>query len=76
MNEFQGSTAIHICGHTRDRWDLVVGSGVSGFWVDNLEDIGELKDLYGQQVSRLIARARPPAFPVSQWRWAGARESR
>lgn len=51
MNEFQGSTAIHICGHTRDRWDLVVGSGVSGFWVDNLEDIGELKELYGQQVS-------------------------
>lgn len=51
MDEFQGHTPIHICGHTRDRWDLVVSSGISGFWVDNLEDIGELKDVYGQRVS-------------------------
>lgn len=51
MNEFQGSTTIHICGHTRDRWDQVIGSGVSGFWVDNMEDLAELKEAYGDRVA-------------------------
>lgn len=51
MNEFQGATSIHICGHTRDRWDQVVGSGISGFWVDNKEDLARLKDSYGTQIA-------------------------
>lgn len=51
MNEFQGSTTIHICGHTRDRWDQVIGSGVSGFWGDNMEDLAELKEAYGDRVA-------------------------
>ena len=47
MNEFQGSTSIHICGRTSDRWDEVVDSGISGFWVDNCEDLSELKSRHG-----------------------------
>lgn len=50
MNGFQGNTSIHICGHTRDRWQDVVDTGVSGFWVDNCENLGELKRLYGDRV--------------------------
>ena len=51
MNKFQGSTGIHICGHTRDRWEEVIGTGVSGFWVDNCESIQELKECYGDKVA-------------------------
>ena len=51
MNKFQGSTGIHICGHTRDRWEEVIGTGVSGFWVDNCESLQELKECYGDKVA-------------------------
>ena len=51
MNKFQGSTGIHICGHTRDRWEEVIGTGISGFWVDNCESIQELKEYYGDKVA-------------------------
>jgi uroporphyrinogen decarboxylase len=51
MNEFQGSTGIHICGNTRDRWQDVIDTGVSGFWIDNCENLAELKELYGDKVS-------------------------
>lgn len=50
MNEFQQNTAIHICGHTKDRWDLVVDAGISGFWVDNMESLKELSGLYGNKI--------------------------
>ena len=51
MNEFQGATGIHICGHTRDRWEDVVNAGVASFWVDNCESLQELKECYGDRIS-------------------------
>ncbi|MBR1672712.1 MAG: uroporphyrinogen decarboxylase family protein [Fretibacterium sp.] len=51
MNIFQGSTGIHICGSTRDRWQEVVDCGVSGFWIDNCESMRELKGLYGDKIA-------------------------
>lgn len=51
LNEFQGSTSIHICGNTRDRWKEVVDAGVSSFWVDNCESLKELKESYGDRIA-------------------------
>ena len=51
MNKFQGATGVHICGSTRDRWDDVVGCGVSAFWIDNCESIRDLKELYGNKIA-------------------------
>ena len=51
LNEFQGATSIHICGHTKDRWQEVVDAGVSGFWVDNCESLKELKEGYGNRIA-------------------------
>ena len=50
MNEFQGKTSLHICGKTRDRWQEVVDSGICNFWVDNCEDMGDLKENYGSRI--------------------------
>ena len=50
MNEFQGNTSIHICGRTSDRWDDIVSSGISNFWVDNCEDLEELKLQHGSRI--------------------------
>lgn len=58
MNEFQGATAIHICGKTRDRWEEIVGTGISGFWVDNCEDMSALKKQFGEKIS--ISGNLPP----------------
>ena len=51
LNKFQGSTGVHICGSTRDRWDDVVSCGVSSFWIDNCESMRELKELYGNKIA-------------------------
>ncbi len=51
MNQFQGSTGIHICGSTKDRWKEVVDCGVSGFWIDNCESMRELKELHGDKIA-------------------------
>ncbi len=50
MSEFQKAPSIHICGSTRDRWEEVVNSGISSFWVDNCESLEELKLLYGDRI--------------------------
>jgi uroporphyrinogen decarboxylase len=50
LNEFQGKTSMHICGHTRDRWDEVVSSGICAFWVDNCESMRDLKELHGDKI--------------------------
>ena len=50
MNEYQGSTPIHMCGSTRDRWKEIMDSGVSNFWVDNCESLKELKETYGDRI--------------------------
>lgn len=48
---FQSSPELHVCGRSRDRWDDLVNLGISGFSVDNCENIEELKHLYGSRVS-------------------------
>lgn len=51
MNQFQGSTSIHICGKTRDRWDEIVDCGISSFWADNCESLKILKENYGHRIA-------------------------
>lgn len=51
MNEFQGKTSLHICGHTFDRWDDIMDSGICSFWIDDCESMGELKRRYGERVA-------------------------
>lgn len=51
MNHFQGSTGIHICGNTKDRWKEVVDAGISSFWVDNCESLKELKEAHGERIA-------------------------
>lgn len=51
MNEFQGTTGIHICGKTSDRWEDVVSAGISSFWVDNCESLKELKEQFGNRIA-------------------------
>lgn len=51
VSSWQGGCSLHICGETKDRWDDVVNMGISGFWIDNCESLGELKDLYGERIS-------------------------
>lgn len=50
MNEFQGATSAHMCGKTRDRWDDVIDTGISNFWVDNCESLRDLKENYGDRI--------------------------
>ncbi|MBQ7896201.1 MAG: uroporphyrinogen decarboxylase family protein [Oscillospiraceae bacterium] len=58
LNEFQGATGIHICGQTMDRWEDIVNTGISGFWIDNCEDMGQLKTKYGNHIA--ISGNLPP----------------
>lgn len=58
MNEFQGTTGVHICGHTSDRWEDVVGTGISSFWVDNCESLASLKARFGNRIA--ISGNLPP----------------
>lgn len=51
MNKFQGSTGIHICGSTKDRWDDIIASGITSLEIDNCESLKELKELYGDKVA-------------------------
>lgn len=51
MNRYQGSTGIHICGNTKDRWQEVVDAGISSFWVDNCESLKELKEEHGNRIA-------------------------
>lgn len=51
LDRFQGSTSLHICGGTKDRWKEVVDAGISGFWVDNCESLRELKEAHGGQIA-------------------------
>ncbi len=52
MKELTGnSIAIHICGKSRDIWEAVVETGVESFSIDNVEDIGELKETVGEHIA-------------------------
>lgn len=50
MSEFQNAPALHICGHTSDRWQEIVDSGISSFWADNCESLAELKEQHGCKI--------------------------
>lgn len=51
LNKFQGSTSLHICGKTRDRWQNIIDCGISGFWADNCESLSALKDFVGEKIA-------------------------
>lgn len=51
MNKFQGTTGIHICGKTNDRWDEIMDCGVCSFWADNCESLKALKERHGHRVA-------------------------
>lgn len=58
MNEFQGTTGIHMCGNTKDRWKEVADAGISNFWIDNCESLKELKTAFGDRLA--ISGNLPP----------------
>ncbi len=41
----------HICGHTKGIWKDIVGSGVSSFSIDNVEDLAEAKEIMGDSIA-------------------------
>lgn len=51
-------TTLHICGHTKKVWDHIIDLNISNFSLDNIEDLGELKNDYGHKV-RLIGNVDP-----------------
>lgn len=51
MAQFQGSVPLHICGRTSDRWQEVVDAGIGSFWVDDCEDLGDLKTQFGDRIA-------------------------
>lgn len=50
--------SLHICGHTKGIWDRLVKLNISSFSVDDIEDIGELKEAMGDKM--LIVGNVPP----------------
>lgn len=51
-------TTLHICGKTKKIWGHMVDIGIGNLSLDNVEDIGELKEAYGDKV-RLIGNVDP-----------------
>src|SRR5699024_5484728 len=45
------SPSIHICGKSKELWNLIVDAGVSSFSIDNIEDIEEAKEIIGDRVT-------------------------
>lgn len=58
LNAFQGSTSLHICGDTEDRWEEIVGSGISGFWLDNCMNMKRFKEAFGEKAA-IMGNAAP-----------------
>ncbi|WP_242967878.1 uroporphyrinogen decarboxylase family protein [Tepidibacter mesophilus] len=57
--ERRGSgTTLHICGKTKKVWGDMVDVGISNLSLDNIEDIGELKEQFGDKVC-LIGNVDP-----------------
>jgi uroporphyrinogen decarboxylase len=52
-----GST-LHICGTTKKIWADMVETGIGNLSLDNIDDIGELKELFGDKVC-LIGNVAP-----------------
>lgn len=53
-----GGTTLHICGKTKKVWGHMVDIGIANLSLDNIDDIGELKDAYGDKVC-LIGNVDP-----------------
>ena len=53
-----GGTTLHICGKTKKVWGHMVDVGIANLSLDNIDDIGELKEAYGHKV-RLIGNVDP-----------------
>lgn len=45
-----GGSTLHICGKTKKVWGHMVDIGISNLSLDNVDDIGELKEAYGHKV--------------------------
>ena len=52
-----GST-LHICGRTKNIWGDMVDIGIGNLSLDNIEDLGELKEQFGDKVC-LIGNVDP-----------------
>lgn len=52
LKEITGSApSIHICGHTKGLWPYLKEIGVSSFSVDNCEDLAELREEIGHEMT-------------------------
>lgn len=52
LKEITGSSpSIHICGHTKGLWPYLKEIGVSSFSVDNCEDLAELREEIGHEMT-------------------------
>lgn len=45
-----GTGIMHICGKTKPVWEEIVSTGIAGFSLDNIEDIGEFREGYEDKV--------------------------
>jgi uroporphyrinogen decarboxylase len=53
-----GGGTLHICGKTKKVWGHMVDTGIANLSLDNIEDLGELKEAYGDKVC-LIGNVDP-----------------
>lgn len=53
-----GGGAIHICGKTKNIWSHMVATGVTAISLDNGDDIGELRDAHGHEIT-LVGNVDP-----------------
>lgn len=58
IKETDRHPSLHICGKSRALWNDIADSGVSSFSVDNVEDIGELKETVGDRI-RIVGNIPP-----------------
>ncbi len=65
IKEKTGSApGIHICGKSRGIWEDVVGTGISNFSIDNIEDLEEAKEIMGDRV--IITGNVPPVDVIHE----------
>lgn len=63
IREKTGSApSIHICGKSKDIWEDVVGTGISNFSIDNIEDLEDAKEIMGDRV--IITGNVPPVDAI------------
>ncbi|GAA0116284.1 uroporphyrinogen decarboxylase family protein [Clostridium senegalense] len=45
-----GGMGIHICGKSKEIWDLVAETGITSISIDNIEDVKDAKDILGNKI--------------------------